>query len=207
LRNLSLGLLLALPFAAGLCHAKSKLERIEVSRGKAHVVSIGGTPAEQINIWNGPGSTMTAADGSSRMSRSERDIADWNAGAVEAPQDLPVFNVRFFCKGRDPARDDAWRCYSVRYVPGRDGERGYIQIPPAGDDDYEANVRTIYRGVEGQWFRASESLEALVRPGIEQAGAVHDTDPVRYTPVYPPVYTPPPQRTAVGARPTVTPKK
>jgi hypothetical protein len=204
MKNLSLGLLLVLTFAMGICHAKSKTERIEVSRGKAPLVNIEGADADQITIWSGTGTTMTAADGTRRTPTSDRDFADWTAGAVEAPREVQTFNVSFYCKACEPARSDTWRCYSVRYAPGRNGERGYIQIPPAGDDDYEINVRTIYRGVEGQWFRASERWEALVRPRIEAAlAAERDANPVRYTPVY----TPPPQRTAVGAKPSVTPKK
>jgi hypothetical protein len=169
MRTLSLGLLLALPFAAGICQAKSKTDRIEVSRGKSPLVSIAGAAAERITIWSGPGSTMTTADGRSSTPISYRDFVDWAAGAVEAPSGRPVFNVSFFCKACEPARGDTWRCYGVRYVPGREGERGYIQIPGTGEADYEINVRTIYRGVEGKWFRASEEWEALVRARIELA--------------------------------------
>ncbi len=52
---------------------------------------------------------------------------------------------------------DTWRCHGARDVPGRDGERGYIQIPKRGDDDYEVNARTIYSGIEGRWFHSTES--------------------------------------------------
>ena len=82
---------------------------------------------------------------------------------VEAPRERPVYSVSFFCKACEPARRDTWRCYGVRYAPGRDGERGYIQIPKPGDAEYYVNVRTIYRGVEGQWFRATENWDALMR--------------------------------------------
>lgn len=178
MRILILGLLLAMPFAAGICQAKSKTERIEVSRGNAPLANIDGPDAQQITIWSGPGTSTITGDGS-RMPTSRGDFADWNAGAVEVPRGLPIFNINFYCKACEPARGDTWRCYAVRYVPGRDGERGYIQIPGAGDNDYEVNVRSIYRGVEGQWFRASEKWEALVRPRIEQALAAPRQSQVR----------------------------
>jgi hypothetical protein len=162
MRMLGLGLLLALPFA-GACVAKSETERIEVSRGKMQVASIDGAAAERITIWSGPGTRMTLADGTSHMTVTPGDFADWKGGAVNAPPGQPVYSVSFFCKACEPARRDTWRCYGVRYVPGRDGERGYIEIPKPGDDEYETNVRTIYRGVEGRWFRATESWDALMR--------------------------------------------
>ncbi len=177
MRMLGLGLLVALPFA-GDCLAKSKTERIEVSRDEVAVATIVGDPAERITIWSGPGTKMTLADGTGHMTVTEQDFADWKAGAVEAPRERPVYSVSFFCKACEPARRDTWRCYGVRYVPGRDGERGYILIPKPGDDEYEVNVRTIYRGVEGQWFRATESWDALMRahlapePAAPRAAAV-----------------------------------
>lgn len=168
MRSLGLGLLLALPFVAGVCHAKSKTERIEVMRGKTRLLSIDGAIAGQFTIWNGPGVEMTTADGSRRAPASDRDFADWSAGA-EAPQGLPIFKVNFYCEACEPARGDTWRCYTVHYAPGRDGERGYILIPGTRDDEYDINVRSIYHGVEGRWFRASDKWEELVRPRIEQA--------------------------------------
>jgi hypothetical protein len=157
-----LGLLVSLPFA-GDCLAKSRTERIEVSRDKVAVATIDGSPAERITIWSGPGTRMTLADGTSHMTVTEQDFADWKGGAVDAPRDRPVYSIKFFCKACEPARRDTWRCYGVRYAPGRDGERGYIQIPRPGDEEYELNVRTIYRGVEGRWYRATESWDALMR--------------------------------------------
>ncbi len=169
MRMLGLGLLVALPFASD-CLAKSKTERIEVSRDKVAVATIEGGPAERITIWSGPGTKMMLADGTSHMTVTRHDFADWRSGAVEAPRDRPVYSVSFFCKACEPARRDTWRCYGVRYVPDREGERGYIQIPKPGDEEYEVNVRTIYRGVEGQWFRATENWDALMRAHLPAAG-------------------------------------
>ena len=120
MRMLGLGLLMALPIA-GDCLAKSKTERIEVSRDKVAVATIEGSHAERITIWSGPGTKVALADGASRMTVTEQDFADWKSGAVEVPREQPVYSVSFFCKACEPARRDTWRCYGVRYVPGRDG--------------------------------------------------------------------------------------
>src|SRR5688572_2135029 len=155
-RVLVLGLLLTLPLMSGVCLAKARTERIEVSRAKELVARIEGATAGQFTIWSGPGTMVTTADDPARMGVSEGDFADWKGGAVEAPRPARTYDVSFFCMACEPARADTWRCYGLRYAIGRAGERGYIQIPPPGDDDYEVNVRSIYRGVEGQWFRATE---------------------------------------------------
>ena len=99
---------------------------------------------------------------------------------------------------RHPAREagPSHLCYGVRYAIARDGE-GFIQIPAATDNDrdFRGNIQSIYRGVEGSWFRASARWEALVRPRIDEALT---PDPATYQ-YQQPIYVP--SRTAVGASP------
>lgn len=163
---LKIALLLLL--GAGVCSAKSQVTRIEVIQGKAPLVSIEAPVAGEFTIWSGPGTGVTAG-GETQVSYSDGDIADWKLGAVEAPSSGPIYDVAFLCEACEPARKEAWRCYGVRYAPGPRGQPGLIQIPAAHDPDFPLNLKTIYRGVEGQWFRASPKWEALVRgriPGV-----------------------------------------
>ena len=113
--------------------------------------------------------------------------------------------MRFYCAARGETPREtvpSSLCYGVRYGIDRDSGQGYIQVPPERDRDFPYNTRTIYRGVEGRWFRASASWEEWVRPRIDAALAPPPPDPYRYQ--QPPIYTPPsPSRTAVGAKPSI----
>jgi hypothetical protein len=196
--------LLAMP---GLSAAKSETARIEIARGKQTLVTLAGEEsAGQFTIWSGPGTSSGPPEGPGQMSTSDRDIADWRAGSVQPPRKLQVYEVRFYCAARgENARESvpSSLCYGVRYAIDRRSGQGYIQIPAANDAGFPANTRSIYRGVEGSWFRSSDRWEELVRPQVEAALAASARDSTyRYEQPY--IYTPPtPSRTAVGARPTV----
>jgi hypothetical protein len=151
-----------------LCAGKGRIDRIDVTESGTRILSIEGPSAREFTIWSGPGTLVTTA-GTSSMSTSSGDFADWIEGNVAPPVGLPVFNIFFLCEACEPARSDSWRCYGVRYAMGASGQGGFIQIPASDDQQFPLNVQTIYRGVEGQWFRASPKWEKLVRPAIEQA--------------------------------------
>lgn len=167
--KITLAIMLGTLLGTGVCAARSQVVRIEVMRGKAPLVSIEAPLAGDFTIWGGPGTSVTA-DAGRQTGKSESDIADWKQGAVAAPSDArPVYQVVFLCEACEPARGDAWRCYGVRYAPGEGGLPGLIQIPAAGDPDFPGNLQTIYRGVEGQWFRASPRWEAVVSARLQHA--------------------------------------
>lgn len=149
-----------------LAAAKSPIERIEVAEGEKRVLSIDGVTAREFTLWSGPG---TKSGGTTTIAANSHDFADWMRGAVAPPNGLPVFDIFFFCEACEPARRDTWRCYGVRYAMNADGQGGFIQIPASDDERFALNVQTIYRGVEGQWFRASPKWEKLIRPAIESA--------------------------------------
>src|SRR3982751_2784181 len=155
--------LLALPQIGA---ANGETARIEISKGKRPLLTLSGEEsAGQFTIWSGPGTSRAETPG-------ERDIADWNAGAVEPPHHLQVYKVRFYCAalGETPRETvPSSLCYGVRYGIDRDSGRGYIQVPPEHDRDFPDNTRTIYRGVEGRWFRSSASWEERVRPQLDTA--------------------------------------
>jgi hypothetical protein len=153
------------------CAAKSQITRIEVFRDGAMLLHIANPAAGELDIWSGPGNKVSR-DESPGVSTGGGDIADWDGGAVQAPDDgWPVYKVIFLCEACEPARKDAWRCYGVRYVPGIRGQPGLIQIPDAQDPEFSLNLQTIYRGVEGQWFRASAKWEEIVANSIADAVA------------------------------------
>jgi len=196
--------LLAMP---ALSAAKSETARIEIARGKQTLVTmVGEESAGQFTIWSGPGTSSGRPAGPQQMSTSDRDIADWLAGSVQPPRKLYVYEVRFYCAARgENARESlpSSLCYGVRYAIDRKSGQGYIQIPTANDAEFPANTRSIYRGVEGSWFRSSDRWEELVRPQVEAALTASARESTyRYEQPY--IHTPPsPSRTAVGARPTV----
>lgn len=199
-------LLLALPL---LVSAKGETTRIEIAHGKRPFVTLEGpASAGQFTIWSGPGTSWGPAGEPGQMSTSPGDFADWLAGAVEPPQKLAVFKVRFFCAARQEQQPDippSHQCYGVRYAIDPQTQLGYIQIPPERDKDFPDNTRTIYRGVEGRWYRASARWEELVRPRIQEELLVKPVNYQYYQQPY--IHTPPASRTAVSAKPLVTPKK
>ena len=125
------------------------------------------------------------------------DIANWEAGAVQLPRDVKVYKVRFYCAAGDAAR--ARGCAQPPVLRRalrhrRSDGQGFIQIPAVGDKDFKGNTQSIYRGVEGSWFRASARWEELVRPRIDEALTPEPSATYQYQQ---PIYTP--SRTAVGA--------
>jgi len=189
---------------SAIASAKSETARIEILHGKRPFLVLTGTEtAGQFTIWSGPGASITAADGTVSTPLHPGDIANWEAGAVQIPRDVKVYKVRFYCAAGDaPAREDGptHLCYGVRYAIAPDGQ-AFIQIPAADDKEFKGNTQSIYRGVEGSWFRASARWEELVRPRVDEALTPAPGTGYSYQP---PIYTAP--RNAVGASPSVSPK-
>jgi hypothetical protein len=189
--------------------AKEPVTRIEVGHGKrAIVVLTGAESAGQFTIWSGPGTGAMVGDGT-LMSISDGDFADWAAGPVEAPQGLPVYSVRFYCAADAPGREaiPSNQCYGVRYAIAR-GERGFIQIPPALDEEFPLKMQSIVRGVEGNWYRASARWDEAVRPRLAAAANAARDDDVRNSYRQRPYIPRPPSSStrATSAKPTIKPK-
>jgi len=202
-----LGILVLALLAPIVCSAKSETARIEIAQGKRALVTLGPEAAGQFTIWTGPGTG--SPDEPNPMTTSPRDFADWTAGAIEPPAKLRVYKVSFYCAALgESARETVPSnlCYGVRYGVDPKTGQGYMQIPKQNDRDFPKNTQTILRGVEGRWFRSSDRWEAVVRPQID---AVHSADAARNAYQYEqPYYMPPaPSHTAVGAKPTLTPKR
>jgi hypothetical protein len=200
--------LLAAPALPRIAVAKGETARIEISKGRRALVTLAGPEsAGQFTIWSGPG-TGDPANGPGTMTVTGRDIADWPLGEVDPPRGLKVYQVRFFCAALGETEKESVpsnQCYGVRYAIDPDSGLGYIQIPAEGDREFPGNTRTIYRGVEGRWFLASERWEELVRPRLDAALAPPARETYRHERPY--IYTTPsPSRTAVGAKPSIPTK-
>jgi hypothetical protein len=181
--------------------AKGDTARVEIGKGRRPFLTLSGEDsAGRFTIWSGPGT--------SSVTNGERDFADWNAGPVDPPRSLRVYKVRFYCAalGETPRETvPSSLCYGVRYGIDTDSGQGYIQVPPERDRDFPDNTRTIYRGIEGRWFRSSARWEELVRPQLDAALTPPARESHRYQQPY--IYTPPaPSRTAVGAKPSIPTK-
>ena len=200
--------LLALP---ALCAAKGQTTRIEISKGRRALVTLEGPEtAGAFTIWNGP-LTRAGVEGDMKPTGpGPKDFFDWPAGAVEPPRGVTALTVRFYCAARgETPREMATShvCYGVRYVPGPDGEGGFIQIPAMRDRQFPMNT-AIAHGVEGSWFRSTPRWEEVVRPRIDEAlYPQRASDDYRYRQQRPHVYQPArPSNTAVGAKPLAVPK-
>lgn len=113
---------------------------------------------DDIVVLSGPGTSSYGNPGASGF------IVDWSANVTsQRPSGLPRYDVSFYvARGRASAtasREEL--AYIVRYEPDWDAGRGYIYLPGRDDDVYRLNVRTILRGVEGQWYRATDAWHEL----------------------------------------------
>jgi hypothetical protein len=118
---------------------------------------------ENFQVWTGPG-TSTA----DRQSL----IIDWSQGPVsKPPESLHKYQVAFHT---DPNEQIVYVVYYA-FAPGAD--QGYVYLPGDADEWAGLNVRTIFHGVEGKWFRAWSAWERAARPLIEKAELTHSIQP------------------------------
>jgi hypothetical protein len=208
-------LFVALAWLPLMTFGKGETTRIEIAHGKHIVLTLTGPEeAGQFTIWSGPGTSTASADGTTHTPSGERDFADWIGGPVDPPRGLEVYTVRFYCAAAGEAARESvpsHLCYGVRYAFDGAGGRGYIQIPRARDREFPDNTHSIYRGVEGSWYRAAPGWDAVVGAKLHAARearlqaeleAARRNDHLRRQRYY----QPQPGTRAVGATPKVTPK-
>jgi hypothetical protein len=108
------------------------------------------------NVWSGPGTFMGGVEGSDGF------IIDWRSEKVtQRPTTLRQFEVSFYTGAiSGPTSPE----YVVLYEFDPASQLGYVYLPGKSDKWYSANVRTIFRGNEGNWFRASEAWQRIVGP-------------------------------------------
>jgi len=94
---------------------------------------------------------------------------DWAGGIVtKPPTGDAIYEVSFYIKWRPKDRHLRF-FYVFRYVPGRDGERGYIYLPANSDAWNRVNLGTIIReGHDGHWHYASKQWDRLMEQLVLQ---------------------------------------
>ena len=146
-----------------------------LAKGKTVKITIKGadlkTPIEisdpkilaNFQVWAGPGTS--SADRQSL-------IIDWSEGPVrETPQALRRYQVSFHTAPNDQI------AYVVYYAFSSGAEQGYVYVPGESDEWYGLNVRSIFHGVEGKWFRAWSAWERVARPLIDKAALTDSIQP------------------------------
>ena len=146
-----------------------------LAKGKTVKITIKGadlkTPVEisdpkiltNFRVWTGPGTSSADRQGL---------IVDWSQGPVrEPPQSVRRYQVSFYADPKDQI------VYVVYYAFSPGAEQGYVYVPGESDEWYVLNVRSIFRGVEGKWFRAWSAWERVARPLVEKAELTDSIQP------------------------------
>jgi hypothetical protein len=110
-----------------------------------------------MNVWTGPGA--------SRLGPLETTgfIIDWGAGPVtQRPDGLPRYKVSFYVQNRTAPPGAEALAYIVYYEFDRASNRGFIYLPGKDDPEWEFNTLSIYRRLEGNWFRPDQEWEETV---------------------------------------------
>ena len=120
---------------------------------------------ENFQVWTGPGTS-----GADRQSL----IIDWFQGPVrKPPESLRRYQVSFYAG----ALPNEQIVYVVYYAFSPGAEQGYVYLPGDSDEWAGLNVRTIFHGVEGKWFRAWSTWERVARPLIEKVSPTDSIQP------------------------------
>jgi hypothetical protein len=154
---LGLGLLLFTPVPLA---AKGPTVRIEISGPGLHEPVALTSPAllKQFAVWAGAGVMIN------RVEQTEGFIVDWSEAVPGPTAAGPRYTVSFYVKyaNRPLESQPEQLAYVVSYQPDVRAGRGYVYLPGRGDEHFALNTRTIHRGREGQWFRATEAWDQAV---------------------------------------------
>ena len=126
---------------------------------------------KQFQVWSGPGTSVCIGGRGNCVEGREGFIVDWLSGAVaERPSGLQHYEVSFYVtdarSAGQPGPEHLAYVVSYEYDPA--GPRGYVYLPGKGDQWYPLNSASIYRGREGNWFRATRAWQDVVVPLIAQ---------------------------------------
>lgn len=83
----------------------------------------------------------------------------------DRPNGLPAFELSFYVKYANQAFNDETDqlAYIVSYAVDPATGQGYVYLPGKADEPYRLNTKAIYRGREGNWFRANAAWQAAFR--------------------------------------------
>ena len=154
--------LLAIYSAAAVVYAKGATTRITITGAELQSpVEISDPDAlKNFDVWSGPG---TFANG---VERTTGFIIDWASGAVtDRPIGLRTFDLSFYVRyaNRPFAEQTDQLAYIVSYAVDSTTGQGYVYLPGKADAPYRLNTKSIYRGREGHWFRATVQWQQVFR--------------------------------------------
>jgi hypothetical protein len=161
---LTLLVVLGLP---ALLFAKGDLVRITIKGAdlKTPIEITSPRALTDFHPWTGPG-TGSSVPGFNPDAPGF--IIDWSHGPIgEPPKGLQRYEVSFYAK-----LPNERLIYVVFWEYDAGSRLGYIYLPGKGDEWYRLNVRTIFHGVEGKWFRAWSRWDNVASPLIAGAKAV-----------------------------------
>jgi hypothetical protein len=159
-------LLLAVPVRL---FAKGETTKITIQgfHLKAPIEIVNPLILSKFNVWAGPG-TWSSEPGFNVNAPSF--IVDWSSGPVsDVPDTQASFKVSFYT--RTPNEQ---LVYVIYYTYDPSARRGYVYLPSREDQFFAVNAGTIYRGVEGQWFRSWSVWDEIVAPLIKNAQMPHN---------------------------------
>jgi hypothetical protein len=113
-----------------------------------------------IQVWSGPG---TSSSVQSFDPKAPSFVVDWSQGPTVGPsKGLPHYEVSFYAD-----MPSERLIYVVSYAFDAATGHGYVYLPGKNDENYNLNVGTIVRGVEGNWFHSWTQWDGIAKPLIQ----------------------------------------
>lgn len=149
-------------WATALVFAKGATTKIAITGGglQSPVEISDPDVLKNFNVWSGPGTFGNGVEG------TEGFIVDWASGTVtDRPNELRTFELSFYVRyaNRPFSEQTDQLAYIVSYAVDPVTGQGYVYLPGKSDEPYRVNTKAIYRGREGNWFRASAAWQAAFR--------------------------------------------
>jgi len=148
--------------------AKGLTVRITIEGGslKAPIAITDAQTLAPFNIWSGPGtfggdSATPPIDPATDVKvHAPSFVVDWSQGIIAAPSpELPRYKLSFWAS-ENPTK----LAYAVTYVFDPSTKRGYVYLPGKNDDGWYIDVGSVYRQIEGNWFRAWSVWDRVAIP-------------------------------------------
>lgn len=167
MQRAALTILATLALAATL-PAKGRTVQITITGISGRPIQVSSDTVGQFHIWSGPGTSVNG------VSQPEGFIAEWSKGPVAERAAASRRYEGYFYTGCKPEIEGRCRstepvlAYMVTYEYDPATQTGYVYLPAKGEQGWALNASSIFRGVEGKWFRATGEWERFVNSLIEQ---------------------------------------
>ena len=164
LKRIAIGLFAMGLVPAGVLCAKAPVTSVTISGGglPAPIEITDAAVIHSFRIWSGPGNFKI--ENGVRTPIVQDGSILWSQGIVSDPPRGPSEYEISFNDGSPRERR-----YVLLYHYDPAAHSGCIYLPGKGEKWYDVNVRTIYRGVEGHWFRTARAFDEVVQPLVEKA--------------------------------------